>query len=442
MLSKKSKGSKKIKHNTLSAVAVNVLRILRQNGVKSLTNPVGTFREYIKETRYANTITSIKELDCSNRDFLENRDIMLRFSKIKNLNVKTINWFLPCFNHPYGGIYTILRFANYFSEAKGIRNNLIICGDPKQLSTNPSVQIDKVFPKLSEGLIILGNSKVENLPESDICIATDWTSAYYTLKHNKTKGKFYFIQDYEPLFFPAGAIYALAEATYRFGFRGITNTPGLYNIYVGEYSGTAEYFVPSVDSKVFFPSQKEPHKPSAENPFNIFFYARPEIPRNGFELGALALDAIKKKYGKRVRIFAAGTNWNPRTYKLENTITNLGVLPYERTGELYRRCDLGLVFMFTKHPSYLPFELMACSCPVLTNYNPATTWFLKDGTNCSLTEPTPTSICQKIETLMNNTELRKNLISNGLTEIQKGNWQKEMEKIYTFICNTSQKVGD
>ncbi|HLC01181.1 MAG TPA: glycosyltransferase family 4 protein [Candidatus Bathyarchaeia archaeon] len=426
-----------MKDKTFSGKAVDALRILRQNGVKSLADPLATFREYIEETRYRNTIASIRKVDCSDLDLAENRELMSRFDKMKNLNLKTINWFVPCFNHPYGGIYTILRFANYFSETKGVRNNLIICGDPRQLSTNPSVQVDKVFPKLSEGLIILGNNNVESLPESDVCIATDWTSAYYALKYNKTKGKFYFIQDYEPLFFPAGSMFALAEATYRFGFRGITNTPSLYNIYVHDYSGIAEYFVPSVDPKVFFPSQRKPHKPSVENPFNVFFYARPSVPRNGFELGALALDAIKKRYGNTIKIYAAGANWNPRTYKLEKTITNLGVLPYERTGELYRNCDLGLVFMFTKHPSYLPFELMACSCPVLTNFNPATTWFLKDRTNCVLTEPTPTSICQKIESLMNDLELRKDLISNGLIEIQKGNWEKEIEKIYAFVCNSS-----
>ena len=425
-----------MKYKTFSRYAVSALRVLRQNGVKSLADPLATFREYIEETRYGNTIASIRKVDCSDLDLAENRELMSRFDKMKDLNVKTINWFIPCFNHPYGGIYTILRFANYFSEKKGVRNNLIICGDPRQLSANPSVQVGKVFPKLSERIIILGNNNVDSLPESDICIATDWTSAYYALKYNKTKGKFYFIQDYEPLFFPAGSMFALAEATYRFGFRGITNTPGLHQIYVHDYSGIAEYFVPSVDAKIFFPAQRNAQKPSADNPFKIFFYARPDVPRNGFELGALALNMLKEKYGNAVRILTAGANWKPRTYKLEETITNLGVLPYEKTGELYRNCDLGLVFMFTKHPSYLPFELMACGCPVLTNYNPSTTWFLKDKTNCMLTEPTPTSIYQKIETLMNDTELRKTLISNGLTEIQKGNWQKEMEKIYTFVCNS------
>ncbi len=426
-----------MKYSMLLHNVSKAIKVVRQIGIKSVADPVTCFREYVKETRYENTVASIRKLDCSDLDFAENRELMMRFDKMKNLDVRTIDWFVPCFGHPYGGIYTILRFANHFHEAKGVKNNIIICGDPRQLSTNPIFQVDKLFPKLSGGIVIIGNGSVDNLPESDISIATDWTSAYYTLKHNKTKGKFYFIQDYEPLFFPAGSLYALAEATYRFGFRGITNTPGLHDMYVRDYNGVAEYFIPSVDSKVFFPSKRKLRTPSVDEPFKIFFYARPDVPRNGFELGATALAEVKKKYQNAVKIFAAGANWNPRTYKLEKTITNIGVLPYEKTGTLYRNCDLGIVFMFTKHPSYLPFELMACGCPVLTNYNPATTWFFKNGTNCVLSEPTPSSISQKIEILMKDISLRQNLISNGYAEIQKRNWEMEMDRIFTFICNSS-----
>ncbi len=61
--------------------------------------------------------------------------------------------------------------------------------------------------------------KLDDLPASDVAICTFWVSAYFLLKFNKTKRKYYFIQDYEPLFYPGGATFALAESTYRFGFR-------------------------------------------------------------------------------------------------------------------------------------------------------------------------------------------------------------------------------
>jgi glycosyltransferase involved in cell wall biosynthesis len=383
--------------------------------------------------KHAHSFTRL--LDFSATDLVKNRELMERFSNMKNIELKSINWFIPYFHHAYGGIYTILRFANYFHTKKGIKNRLIIYGNPLASETEIKNKIAKSFPNLlAEEIIILRDYDVNSLPYADICIATLWTSAYLVLKFNKTKGKFYFIQDYEPLFSPAGTIYALTENTYRFGFYGITNTPGLYDIYTQDYKGVAEYFVPSVDKKIFHPSERKHSKPSIKNPFTIFFYARPDTPRNAFELGIAALEEIKKKYGECVKIYTAGSEWNSRNYNLESVIDNLGRLSYEKTPFLYRKCDIGIVFMFTKHPSYLPFELMACGCVVLTNYNPATTWFLKDGFNCLLTEPSISRICEKIETLMNDLDLRKRITSNALNSIANTSWDNEIEKIYTFIC--------
>jgi len=96
---------------------------------------------------------------------------------------------------------------------------------------------------------------------------------------------------------------------------------------------------------------------------------------------------IKKRYRERVRIYTAGNKWEPRSYNLEGTVNDLGILQYENTGSSYRKCDLVLVIIFTEQPSYLPLELMVCGCLVLTSYDPATTWFLKDCINCLLTKP-------------------------------------------------------
>lgn len=411
-------------------------KALRGKREISILNPFITFGELASLNAHERTIDKLNKLDYSSTQSKENMEIMKRFNKMRDIKIETINWFIPTFKHAFGGIHTILRFANYFHTKKGIKNSLIIYGDPQTTSLEIKERISKLFPDLSLAeTIILKDDNVDTLPYADISIATRWDSAYLVLKFNKTKGKFYFIQDYEPLFYPASTEYALAEATYRFGFNGIINTPGLYEIYTENYNGIAEYFIPSVDQNVFYPAQPKVSKPSAENPFTIFFYARPEAPRNAFELGITALSRMKQKYGELVKIYAAGAQWNPNDYGVEKQITVLGTLPYQETATLYRKCDLGIVFMFTKHPSYLPFELMACGCPVLTNYNPSTLWMLKDGENCVLAEPTPAIVFEKIETLMNDPNLRTRIISNGLELIHQTNWETEIEKIYKFICN-------
>ena len=75
------------------------------------------------------------------------------------------------------------------------------------------------------------------------------------------RAKFYFVQDNEPQFYPAGAASALAEETYRFGFPGIVNTPGLADVYRA-YGNPAVSFVPAVDLERYHPPRTpRPRRP-------------------------------------------------------------------------------------------------------------------------------------------------------------------------------------
>jgi glycosyltransferase involved in cell wall biosynthesis len=269
------------------------------------------------------------------------------------------------------------------------------------------------------------------IPYSDISIATLWTSAYRLLKFSNTRGKFYFIQDYEPLFYAAGASYALAEATYRFGFYGIVNSPGLYDFITNKYDIHAEYFVPAIDHQIFFPAEKSLHE--KERKLKFFFYGRPQHDRNAFDLAIATAKKVKATMGSRIEIVSAGSDWNAADYDVQRIVQNLGLISYRETAELYRTCDFGLILMFTKHTSYLPLELMASGSIVITNYNQANTWLLKDGLNCIIGEPSPTYITEKLIHLIEHPELQKTIRENALKTIESMDWEREMEKIYRFI---------
>jgi GT2 family glycosyltransferase len=374
----------------------------------------------------------VESYDFSTRDLQINMNLQRKSSR--KLDIQSINWFIPDFENPfYAGIYTILRFANFFLK-KNIQNRFIVTQNMP--AKNISILISKAFPNLINCPIVsLRPTDIfENIEESDVSIATLWTTCYPLLKFNKTKRKFYFIQDYEPLFYPAGSTFAQVEETYRFGFYGIANTISLKKIYKKKYGGIAEYFTPCVDTIFFYPTQETK---VTEKPFCVYFYGRPGHPRNGFEIGAAALKQLKKKYGNRVRIVSAGANWNPTDFGLEGVIENLGLLDYRDTASLYRICDVGLVMSFTRHPSYLPFELMASGCVVVSNYNHATSWLLRDGVNCFLSHASPSCLCETIEKTLINTEIRKKIAANALSTIQKSysDWDREMEKIYQFMKN-------
>ena len=109
-------------------------------------------------------------------------------------------------------------------------------------------------------------------------------------------------------------------------------------------------------------------------PVRVFFYGRPKTPRNSFGLGLAALrrtqaptTAIASRSSAPARTGAR------RSSGCTGKIRNLGVLgSLDEVAALYRSCDIGLVFMHTKHPSYQPFEFMASGMATVSNINPAT----------------------------------------------------------------------
>lgn len=355
------------------------------------------------------------------------------------LPIHSINWFIPDFHHVfYGGIYTILRFANHFKGKKGVSNRFVVIGDMTEAAAGAAIA--KAFPGLfGEAVrVIRSEQDLLDLEYADASIATLWNTAYHLLKVNNTRRKLYFLQDYEPLFYPAGSTSAQVEATYRFGFYGIANTVTLKKLYEQEFGGIAESFTPCVDTDIFYPLPSKSRK--AGEAARLFFYARPGHPRNGFELGIAALRKLKSRLGNKVLIFAAGTDWRPEDHHLDGVVENLGLLTYEQTAALYRTCDAGLVLMFTRHPSYLPFELMASGCLVVTNYNPATTWLLKDGTNCLLSEPSVECLVETLEQGLRQSELRDRIIGTALGEIRDtySSWDIQIDKVFRFMCNPTE----
>jgi O-antigen biosynthesis protein len=352
-------------------------------------------------------------------------------------NVETIVWLIPPFvNAFYGGIFTILRFAEHWRRARGVHNIFAVCG-----SADPAVmlgRIKKVLPECRKSdLYVLSDIKdVKDLPAADAAISTLWLTAYFALRYRKVPRRFYFIQDYEPAFFRAGSTSGLVESTYRLGFYGITNTASLRKFYEDEYGGKAVHFTPCVDQKLFHPLDRKRSAPS-RRPWQVCCYARPSHGRNAFELLSAALRQLKSRLGEKVRIVAAGEDWNAADHDLQGVVENLGVLPYRDTARLYRESDVGVVLMLTRHPSYIPMELMASGCLVVTNRNHWTEWLLEHERTCLLTYTAATCLADTIERGLTNEALREEITRCALQLVRERyyDWTPEMEKVYEFMCD-------
>jgi glycosyltransferase involved in cell wall biosynthesis len=316
----------------------------------------------------------------------------------------------------------------------GVFNRIVIYDNPQVDSVAMKAEIERAFPHLKAIELKVFNTakdEIKNLPATDIAVCTFWVSAYFLLRFNQTKRKYYFIQDYEPLFYEAGSTYALAESTYRFGFKGIVNTPGLLRAVNQRHGLEGVSFVPAVDPQNYFPRDKNDNQR-----VRIFFYARPNNPRNAFVLGIIIIKMLLKKYGRKIEIVTAGAEWKESKFDLKGEITNLGLLKSMReVGDLYRSCDIGFVYMLSKHPSYQPFEFMATGMATVTNNNEDNLWFLKDGTNCLVAEPSPAAMVEKIGWLITDDKLREK-IQRGGYETVSTDWDHQLEIIWNDILNS------
>jgi O-antigen biosynthesis protein len=357
------------------------------------------------------------------------------YRQADSFEISSIQWFVPWVPTVFlGGVYTILRFAAHLKREHDVESRFCIYNVKPKMATRMVAGIRSAFPELEDVEITFreppgGGPDYSHLRECDAAIATLWTSVYPLLRFQKARTKLYFVQDFEPYFYPASGAFALAEETYRFGLPGIVNTPGLADAY-REYGNPAVSFVPAVDLERYHP----PTEPRPDSPVRVFFYARPANPRNAFGLGLASLAEVKERYGDKVDIVCAGESWNPGQFGFADKLGNLGRLQsLDEVAELYRTCHIGLVLMVTKHPSYQPFEFMASGVACVSNGNKDTDWFLHDGQNCLLARPLPGDIAERIGSLVEDRALRDRLNENALAEVQAIRWEDQIERVWRAI---------
>ncbi len=399
--------------------------------VRSVQGALSTPRPLSEEDRM------VGWFDCGEERFQRLHEQALSAATLGYRPVERILWFIPPFQYPYyGGAHTILRFADSWSRDHGVESLFAVCGAVDH--NTMAKRIRQVYPDLqSENLFVLETTpRAADLPPVDASICTLWTTAYYAIHHENATRRFYLIQDYEPAFYRAGSASALAESTYRMGLYGIANTVSLRKMYESEYGGKAVHFTQSIADSVFYPAEDKPASISSR-PLQVVCYGRPDNARNAFEILKKAMRLLKQRLGDRVRIVSAGEPWTPSEFGLQGIVENLGVLSYEDSARLYRESDVGVVMMLTRHPSYIPLEMMASGCVTVTNINSWTSWLLKDGENCLLAHSTAASLADTVERALVDSELRDKIRSSAREFVHSSflDWSAQAGKIYDYLCD-------
>jgi O-antigen biosynthesis protein len=204
-----------------------------------------------------------------------------------DIRANSINWFVPCFPFGAGGHLNIFRFVQML-ERRGFECRVIVHASP-WFGTPADVRkeiCDWFMP--IQAPVYVG---IESAPPAYFTVATGWHTAYLAARFQPTVCRCYFIQDFEPWFYPKGSDYALVEETYRLGLIGITDGEWLRDKVVADYGMEAHSVGFAIDRRIHFPGPRR----IARTRKKLLFYARPSTERRAFELGALVLAEVAKR---------------------------------------------------------------------------------------------------------------------------------------------------
>jgi glycosyltransferase involved in cell wall biosynthesis len=276
-------------------------------------------------------------------------------------------------------------------EEAGYEVRFHIFGETHYVSDSEATEALRTFYFPLQAAVRVG---VTGMLPSAVCVASSWETAYAVRDFDACRRKVYFVQDFEPSFFPASAEMMLAEDTYRFGFECICAGRWLAEK-MREYGNRAESFALAYDPAIYF-AGAEPYDKK-----RVVFYARHETRRRGTELGLLAL-ALLKRMRPDVEVVLFGSDALP--YRLPFEFTPAGILGEHELADLYRGAAVGLSVSLTNY-SLVPQEMLACGLPVVEmNLPPLRAAYPDASHGIRLAPPTPAGIADALAEVLSLTE--------------------------------------
>jgi glycosyltransferase involved in cell wall biosynthesis len=228
------------------------------------------------------------------------------------------------------------------------------------------------------------------IEDAHAIFATAWETAYPVLASPARGKRFYLVQDFEPSFYAAGSLSLLAEATYRFGFYGVTAGAWLSELLQREYGMAAEPFQFGRDPDYALDPAVRP-----EERTGICFYARPGTPRRAYELAILSLDLLaEQRPDVEIHVYGQGAEGR----RLPFPVTNHGLCTPAELNAIYNRCAGGLVLSAT-NVSLVPHEMLAAGCIPVVN-DAEHNRVVLDNAHVAYASPTPFELANALVALV------------------------------------------
>ncbi len=308
-----------------------------------------------------------------------------------NFDEPRLNLLVPSINpeHVFGGISTALNFFEQLVERTGYASRIILTDAlPSREGINRYgkkyryVRCTKDCDARHQ-LVPYSDRWNRSIPVSskDIFVFTGWWTAFCTQEayprfESETGIKpnpfIYFIQDYEPGFYPWSTRYLLADSTYRNENKQIAvfNSKLLYEFFKGKnYKFYREYaFDPVLNTglrKVLLENENKDITKKKQ----IIVYGRPSVDRNAFSLVVSSLRKFVEKMDQPENwtFISAGEYHDKVDIGKGRFLTSVGKVTIEEYARLMMESYAGISLMSSPHPSYPPLEMSEFGVKVITN---------------------------------------------------------------------------
>ncbi|MBW4662429.1 MAG: glycosyltransferase [Drouetiella hepatica Uher 2000/2452] len=388
-----------------------------------------------------------------------------------------LHWVIPDYSQGGGGHMTIFRFVSLldktqFRQTIWIQNclNHATAAEAKQ-------RIQQWYQPISDNVVVrFLPDDVESI-SGDAIIATDCWTAFPVSRMTRFKERFYFIQDWETEFHPAGDLRLAASLTHQMGFIALTagtwlaqkaSSAGMEVVSWTLGADTINYHPKErteISSDAFCPSDRSsvpntyrawkvasngpqgditpqitfeyrmnscPFLPESEKMRipHIALYARGFTPRRAVDLALEGLKALAARgWVFHVHLYGEDKDFG----ELPFLYTPHGLTSPEELGKIYRKTDIGMAFSATNY-SLVPLEMMVSNVPVLEIDTESTRAAYPDDAVLRAT-PAAYAIADALETLLKEPKLRQSLIEGGRRFVQKSDWAESVKTVGEAIIS-------
>lgn len=324
-----------------------------------------------------------------------------------------------------GGHTTLFRMVEA-AEERGHQCTLFLYDRNSDDVARHELQVRAWWPRLKANV----RSATDGMQGMHALVASSWGTAHVLARRRPPETQcLYFIQDFEPYFYPRGALYALAEDTYRFGFTNIalgSMVETTLKIEVGKApEATVPFGCDTTTYKLLPESAKTPRH-------GIVYYAKRSVDRRGYLLAKLALEAFHKLHPEQ-QIHIVGdvlSSWDV-------PVINHGTLSPAELNKLYNSTIASIAISFT-NVTLVVEEMMAAGNVPVINDHPFSRAVL-DARGPVWVPPTPLGLASGLSAAVtaNNVATRASELAN----LERKSWHATGTQVAETIENACWESG-